>query len=336
MRFVDHERRLRGPTSAECYDRLVEAGPRSFLLGCALLGACGPSVGASDASSGEATSTGAATTGSTATTTTNGDADEATTFPTDESTSASEESTTGAPLDCAAQDPTRGCSEGCMDVWAYRALDDEIAAVNGIWLCVAAGDALAEGYRSTWWSDESGELLFLLAGTHCGVPITTTPTGWTECSGARGEPSACNSVCTQGVCPGESDAATLQGCGLENLCTNRDSCECLLTAWRDRVPGRYEFSVGFDAYPGWQATDWVVVVDATGAVQATNDHGSQGECTSPLTGIWGAAQSCELADPQVFDELLAADDPCAPLGAPSEELLEAAFVGCIETPAICP
>ena len=86
-----------------------------------------------------------------------------------------------------------------------------------------------------------------------------------------------------------------------------------------------------------QPTQWLVVVADTGDVQATRRDGWQSACDAPLDGMWSPAQSCTLADPQVFDDCLAGEDPCAFESCPGpDDVVRALLVDCIDMPASCP
>jgi len=138
------------------------------------------------------------------------------------------------------------------------------------------------------------------------------------------------------VCPGETDAVVLENCAVDSPCPEAflSSCdspgvECLLSALRDRTPGRYEFS--FD-YPN-QLVSWRLVVDGNGDAQATYVHLFDIACA---TGIWQPARACRLADPQVFTDCLVVEGSCIEICFPDQFSLTGWLVDCVDMPASCP
>jgi hypothetical protein len=300
---------------------------RTMALLAATIGApaCGP-----DAPSGD---DGAGTSGSLDESTASSAADTTAAAAT---TAAADESTTGAALDCEAH--TAGCPAGCMKVTVHPATWDDPHVGPGRDLCIAEGPPLADGYRSSWFAEIDGELLFVTAGQICATsnPVNEAPSQWQECTASADEPAACRHLCAQDVCPGELDLAVLQGCTADSPCppASLSTCDgpgvqCLLAALRDRVPGRYEFS--FD-YPN-QLTDWLLVIDDDGAAQATFAEQYSIVCAN---GIWQPARTCGLGDPQLFADCLALEKGCADTCFPDQFSLAGWLVDCVDMAASCP
>ena len=110
----------------------------------------------------------------------------------------------------------------------------------------------------------------------------------------------------------------------------------MFAAWRDRVPGRYELSLGVHPFKK-SVTQWVIVVDDDGAVRATYNDGYDLQCTSALTEMWHPTIACELGDPQLFDECLALDSLCQSETCwPPDDTLAGWLVDCVDVAPSCP
>lgn len=199
--------------------------------------------------------------------------------------------------------------------------------------CIARGVELEEAYRSSWWSEIEGQLWFVQSGIECnaGYDVRAAPAEWSECNASEDDPAPCrHRFCAQDVCPGETDVAVLQGCELEEPCGESfvpSEPDCLWAALRDRTPGRYPVHFGL-----LNATvDWLLVVELDGSVRATYVELYGFSCTS---AIWQPARTCQLAEPQLFDDCIA-----SPAGANCEANTSSFapwLLDCVDAPASCP
>ncbi len=135
------------------------------------------------------------------------------------------------------------------------------------------------------------------------------------------------------MCPGETDAEVLGTCDVASPCPGAaldcggPGAECLLSAFRDRMPGRYAFSLEYTNV----RVDHILVVAADGSVRATYDEVFGIVCA---VGIWQPARVCQLAEPQVFADCLATDgcEGCYP----DPNTLAGWLVDCVDAPAASP
>jgi hypothetical protein len=81
-----------------------------------------------------------------------------------------------------------------------------------------------------------------------------------------------------------------------------------------------------------ETVDWVLLVEPDGSVRATFDEVLNIACTP---AIWQPARICQLADPQVFDDCIAANDSCVQPCTPDLSTLEGWLVDCVDAPASC-
>jgi hypothetical protein len=311
----------------------------SALVALGLALACGPESGQGEASS-SATS---GSTGGADTTTdvsasesppTSADDDGSTTTPADTGPSP----TTGEPrLDPCLADTPPNCGPECTPIVAYGDGDGPCGVdttINGAeTFCASLGEPVDDDYRSTYYATIDDRMWFAFTNQACVETLPALPIEWTECSGAVGEPEFCACGCAQDVCGFEAEAVLLEGCGYDAPCEVVDPVEadpysagalCMLTALRDRT------SAALTIVSEGQAVERRVYVDGDTAQHLRKTPISI--CTGPLAGAWDPAERCELADPQYFEDCLAAE------GEAQFECLDVAswFVDCATRAAACP
>lgn len=179
--------------------------------------------------------------------------------------------------------------------------------------CVTPGDPLPDGIQSTFYGLIDGEMRWLVVGQPCGGdPPPNVPAGWSECTGAPGEPEPCTCLCGTNGCPSVVMTELLESCfdrlcgelvphGLGRLPSEYDLC--VLTALRDRVPGLVEMRL-----EQFVVADYRAHLDGGEQVQFTKRSAS-GVCSSPLQGQWEHVESCTLQPPSFFDDCLTAEGP---------------------------
>lgn len=254
--------------------------------------------------------------------------------PADASTSMDASSTT-TPDESACDDADPdACPPGCTRAVAWRIEDDACTASENE-VCVPAGaDASTE--RSTFWSEGPDGLRFVETGGDCGIDLAPGE-GWTECAGSVDEPAECACFCAQGSCPGDDEYELLESCGFDEPCEELqfDTFEldaddavttCWLEAWRDRVPGVYQFR-SFGGFAGGVARFYL---------EGTRVHRLAGGSTDviecPADGTWPSSDACELASTEYFDDcvgLVGTDDDCI-------AMFDAWATDCVPQDAACP
>ncbi len=210
--------------------------------------------------------------------------------------------------------------------------------------CLEAGEAIAADYRTTYYRADGSGFDYLFNGAPCvhtpgqSARLPAVPVGWTECSGAPGEPERCDCWCGGDVCPREEGFLTLEACGVSSPCGEVVDQEygeafgaytqCVFEALRDRTPGRFALNLSDALF--YDRT--IVYADGSGQVQVL-DRGLPDTCSSLTLDTWGPARSCTLQPPQFFDDCLAA----SPLAqSTSCSFSRTWFTDCQDVAPVCP
>ena len=134
-------------------------------------------------------------------------------------------SSTSEEMGCEALGSDRAaCSDAEDCMWATMFRPDEAsgcgveASLSGSGTCIGRGEASTG--RTTYYRELDGELRYLVDGQGC-FTLAGAPVGWTECSGAAGEPEPCGCLCAGDECPWEAEALALEACGFEQPCGER-------------------------------------------------------------------------------------------------------------------
>jgi hypothetical protein len=148
----------------------------------------------------------------------------------------------------------------------------------------------------------------------CEVLGTLQPLGWTECTGAPGEPPECGCVCAGGTCRGDAALTLLEGCALPQPCPDADhggggdwapTEDCLYAALGADAPAVLRVHQN----PGDPDLDDRVYLrgDGTAAwLHSACDLACVGSCDDRN---WGVPRSCTLRPPAFFAACAASSDP---------------------------
>jgi hypothetical protein len=292
-----------------------------------LASACGPSVGTLDGSgSGDAD----ATTSDESMTGDAGDRTASGSDPSVDTTSPADD--TGSDIDeCLLADPS-ACPEDCAAGYALQVIDDE-CTTSSVEACIPGGPKPGVP-PTTYWAIAPSGPVFLEYGGACGAGAQ--PSGWSECSGAAGDPQECACFCQQGYCRGDEDRRALDECGLATPCDvlfadsefgafDHDVERCVLEGLRDGVPGVYEIAFSSGGF-SVDMTRYYVFGSEVARLSIHVDDII--EC--PLVSDWSAADRCTLQPSEFFASCMmpaSTDDGCIDLA--DEWVLDCA----IEPPA---
>lgn len=158
------------------------------------------------------------------------------------------------------------------------------------------------------------------------------PAGWTECTGAPGDPPECACVCVAGECPGDVALALMTACELPTPCPmgegSWDAHACIFDTVAAGDPAALQVNINF----GDPEFDNRVFLRGDGTatwLQGSCDHinFSCGDMD------YGVPRTCTLREPAFFADCSASVDP--------EELavchdFEQWFTSCTVEPASCP
>lgn len=182
-------------------------------------------------------------------------------------------------------------------------------------VCLSAGDWPGIGATRSYYGPVDDETVFSEVSITCGA--NSPPIGFQECEGVADEPVGCRCFCGATGCPSDADWLALDACGWDEPCVpvffggdtagplDPVAAECILSALRDRVPGRYE--AGYVDYTTHEV-DWVrlyVTDDGTRRVALHSESNERIEC--PDDSRWGTAQSCQLQPADHFEGCLVDD-----------------------------
>lgn len=302
-----------------------------WLIALILLLGCDPDPNGGTTSEGSTSAGSSTSNGSTSAGSTSGGTENSTDG--ESSTSASEGGCEALDDDACEQ------ADDCMLATLFRPDTDAACGVTanlGLFSdnCVERGEPITG--RSTFFREIDGDLRYLVHGQGC-FSLPATPVGWTECTGAPGEPEPCACLCADDDCPWQQDALTLDACGMEQPCGERvqhdlgepldDYMTCVMESLRDRTPGYYDLHVEGN----WWGEFTRIYASGDDQVQMLFRLESD-QCMHPLYGTWKSNELCTLEAPEFFDACLAGSvqqlDDCL--------FNEDWFSDCVPAEPICP
>lgn len=289
---------------------------RRCLVCAVACAACGPTAGQGEPS-GTASSptddTSGATTKEIDASSSDGSVPPTTTGPdSDESGSTA----SGEPTDPCLGYSYEDCPSDCEWQTLWRVTDDTACTVEyDRSVCLSPGDWPGIGATRSYYGTLDGDLVFSEVGVSCGT--NSPPIAFEECEGLVDDSAGCRCFCGVTGCPSDADWLALDACGWDEPCElvffggdttgplEPIGAECILSALRDHVPGRYE--AGYVDYMTHEV-DWVrlyVAEDGTRRVALHSDPHERIEC--PEDSSWGAAQACQLQPADYFEGCLVDD-----------------------------
>jgi hypothetical protein len=171
------------------------------------------------------------------------------------------------------------------------------------------------------WIRRAAPLLVVVAcggwGPACILSENSAAVGGAAGTAGNGGGARAGSACES---PNEEDYRTLESCNVGNGCLIRrvrgygnppylelGGYQCLLSALRDRTPGRHTLRTDYSDSCQWDRE--VLVVDSDGNVFVSSAHnysgGSPLSCPRDPCLSYGVTERCTLKPPSFFDDCLA-------------------------------